>query len=85
MKSVEALLERIEIRGDVLKGKPVIKGTRVSVEIILRSLAQGMNKDEICKGYGVSDEDIRAAILYAQKIIVFLAEYNYLELQSVFP
>jgi uncharacterized protein (DUF433 family) len=69
MKSSESLLKRIEISRDILKGKPVIKGTRVPVEIILRSLAQGMNTDEICEGYEISEEDVRAAILYAQKII----------------
>jgi len=69
MKSFESLLKRIEISRDILKGKPVIKGTRVPVEIILRSLAQGMNTDEICEGYEISEEDVRAAILYAQKII----------------
>jgi uncharacterized protein (DUF433 family) len=69
MKSEGTLLDRIEIRGEVLKGRPVIKGTRVSVEIILKSLAQGMSPDEISKGYDISDEDVRAAILYAQKII----------------
>ncbi len=69
MKSSESLLKRIEINRDTLKGKPVIKGTRVPVEIILRSLAQGMNTDEICEGYEISEEDVRAAILYAQKII----------------
>ena len=47
----------------------MIKGTRVPVEIILRSLAQGMKTDEICEGYEISEEDVRAAILYAQKII----------------
>ncbi len=69
MKSFESLLKRIEISRDILKGKPVIKGTRVPVEIILRSLAQGMKTDEICEGYEISEEDVRAAILYAQKII----------------
>ena len=69
MKSTESLLKRIEISGDILKGKPVVKGTRVPVEIILRSLAQGMNTEEICEGYEISEEDVRAAILYAQKII----------------
>ena len=69
MKSSESLLKRVEISRDILKGKPVIKGTRVSVEIILRSLAQGMNTEEICEGYEISEEDIRAAVLHAQKII----------------
>ena len=69
MKSSESLLKRIEISRDILKGKPVIKGTRVPVEIILRSLAQGMNTEEICEGYEISEEDVRAASLYAQKII----------------
>ncbi len=63
------LLKRIEINKDVLKGKPVIKGTRVSVELILKSLSQGMNVEKICKGYEISEDDVRACILYAEKLV----------------
>ncbi len=63
------LLKRIEVKKDVLAGKPVIKGTRISVELILQSLVQGMTCQEICENYQIKEEDICAAILYAEQIM----------------
>jgi uncharacterized protein (DUF433 family) len=45
------LLERIEINPQALVGKPVIKGTRISVEFILRMLSQGISEEEILEEY----------------------------------
>ncbi|MCK4491170.1 MAG: DUF433 domain-containing protein [Candidatus Altiarchaeales archaeon] len=50
-------------------GKPIIKGTRVPVEVVLGSLAGGMNIKEICKEYEITKKDVLAAIDYANKII----------------
>ncbi len=50
-------------------GKPVIKGTRVPVEIIIGSFAGGMNIEEVKKEYGISEEDIKAAFRYAAEIL----------------
>ncbi|HDN66086.1 MAG TPA: DUF433 domain-containing protein [Methanosarcinales archaeon] len=50
-------------------GKPVIKGTRVPVDIILGSLAGGMGVKEIAEEYGTQKEDVLAAIEYAAKIV----------------
>jgi len=62
----ERLLERIEINPEVMLGKPVIKGTRIPVEIILRKLAQNLSIEEILKDYPVlTAEDIKASLLYA--------------------
>lgn len=64
------LLERIVIDPQVLAGKPIIKGTRISVELILKMLAQNISKEEILKEYPhLKDEDIQAALLYALEII----------------
>ena len=49
-------------------GKPVIRGTRLTVEFILNLLAHGSTMDEIIKEYqGLKEEDIRACILFATK------------------
>ena len=62
-------MERIVIDEKVMHGKPVIRGTRVPVEVILGSLAGGMSYEEVEKEYGVTREDILAAIEYAWKIV----------------
>ena len=61
--------ERIGIDPEIRHGKPVIKGTRVPVDIILGSLAGGMGMKEIAEEYGTQKEDVLAAIEYAAKIV----------------
>jgi uncharacterized protein (DUF433 family) len=57
---------RIEINPDVMRGKPVIKGTRVTVELILRKLSEGAREKDLIDAYPrLAREDIRAAIRYA--------------------
>jgi uncharacterized protein (DUF433 family) len=59
-------LERIELNPRVCDGKPVIKGTRIPVSVLLEQIAQGETWEEILKGFPeLSKEDIRAALLYA--------------------
>ena len=60
---------RISIDPEIRHGKPVIKGTRVPVDVILGSLAGGMGLKEIAKEYGIGREDVLAAIEYAAKIV----------------
>ncbi len=61
-----SLLYRIEINPQVMLGKPVIKGTRITVEIILKKLAQNISVDEILADYPrLTREDIQAAVTYA--------------------
>ena len=62
-------MDRIVIDEKIMHGKPVIRGTRVPVEVILGSLAGGMTYEEVEKEYGVTREDILAAIEYARRII----------------
>jgi uncharacterized protein (DUF433 family) len=58
--------ERIEINPKVMLGKPVIRGTRVTVELILRKLAEGATEKELLDAYPrLAREDIQAAIGYA--------------------
>lgn len=55
---------------DILGGKPIIKGTRMSVESILELLASGMDIDEILKDYPIlKKEHILAAIDYASRLV----------------
>jgi uncharacterized protein (DUF433 family) len=57
---------RIEVDPRVMLGKPVIRGTRVTVELILRKLSEGATEDDLLDAYPrVAREDIRAAIAYA--------------------
>ena len=60
------LTDRIEINPAVMLGKPVIRGTRVPVELILRKLAEGATEDELLDAYPrLASEDLRAALTYA--------------------
>jgi uncharacterized protein (DUF433 family) len=64
----QQLLERIVINPKVMVGKPVIRGTRLTVEYILNLLAHGATVPEIIKEYkGLTQEDIQACILFATK------------------
>lgn len=55
-------------------GKPVIKGTRITVEIILEKLATGQTEEEILQDYPrLTKEDIRAVLAYTSKLVRKLA------------
>lgn len=67
---MENLMERIEINPKILVGKPIIAGTRIPVELIVKLIAQSWKEEDIIKEYPVlKNEDIRAALLYAEKIL----------------
>jgi len=64
----QQLLERITIDPKVMVGKPVIKGTRLTVEYILKLLAHGATAEEISQEYeGLTWEDIQACLLFASR------------------
>ena len=64
----QELLNRITINPKVMVGKPIIRGTRLTVEFILNLLAHGATIDEIIKEYqGLKAEDVLACILFATK------------------
>jgi len=66
--SNEQLLNRISTNPKVMVGKPVIKGTRLTVEYILNLLAHNSTVDEILKEYeGLQAEDIQACLLFASR------------------
>jgi uncharacterized protein (DUF433 family) len=60
------ITDRIEINPKVMMGKPVIRGTRLTVELILRKLSEGATERELLGAYPkLTREDIHAAIRYA--------------------
>ena len=66
--SDQQLLERIVCNPKVMVGKPVLKGTRLTIEFILNLLAHGSTVDEIIDEYeGLVPEDIQACLLFASQ------------------
>ena len=61
--------QRILIDPNIQHGKPVIAGTRVPVVRILAGLAGGMSLEAVSREYGVTAEDVRAALAYATELI----------------
>ena len=62
--------ERIELNPEVLVGKPVIKGTRLSVEFIITRLAQGRAYEELLNSHpGLTRDDILACLAYASELL----------------
>lgn len=74
------ITDRIEVNPQIMLGKPVIRGTRIPVELILRKLSEGSTVADLLEGYPrLSREDIQAAMRYAADMlaheeVVFLAE-----------
>jgi uncharacterized protein (DUF433 family) len=60
---------RIVVDPDIRFGKPIIKGTRVAVELVLGKLSAGMTAQEVVDEYGLTLEDVQAALAYAAQVI----------------
>lgn len=59
------IIDRIALDPAIMMGKPVIRGTRITVELILRKLAEGVTEAELREDYPrLTTEDIRAAMAY---------------------
>jgi len=66
----QELLARVTLDPDVMVGKPVIRGTRLTVEYVLNLLAHGATMDEISGEYeGLAPEDVQACILFAARAL----------------
>jgi uncharacterized protein (DUF433 family) len=62
--------ERVEINPEIMGGKPVIRGTRIPVELVLRKLGAGMTPDVIIRDHPrLTPDDIRAAQAFAADYI----------------
>ena len=65
-----SLADRIEIDPQVMLGKPVIRGTRVPVELVLRKLSEGASEGDLLDAYPrLSREDIHAALAFAADVL----------------
>lgn len=61
-----SVTHRIEINPKVMLGKPVIRGTRIPIELLLRKLSEGATEEDLLDAYpGLTHEDIRSAMAYA--------------------
>jgi uncharacterized protein (DUF433 family) len=57
---------RITTNPKIMRGKPIIKGTRLTVELILKKLSEGMNIDDLLKAYPhLKKEDVLACLSYS--------------------
>ncbi|MDI6766041.1 MAG: DUF433 domain-containing protein [Bacteroidota bacterium] len=61
--------DRIVVDPNVQHGKPVIRGTRLPITRIIDGLASGMTNEDIMREYEITEEDIKAALLYAGELI----------------
>jgi len=62
--------ERITSNPGIMLGKPIIKGTRITVELILKKLSEGMEIEEILEAYPeLTKEDILACLEYSAEVI----------------
>ncbi len=67
---MEEFMDRIMIDHEILGGKPVIKGTRIPVYLIIELLGNGLTEKEVLQEYPVlTEEDIKAALLFASKCV----------------
>ena len=62
--------DRIEIHPHVMMGKPVIRGTRITVELLLRKISEGASEEDLLDAYPrLQREDIRAAVAFAADLL----------------
>lgn len=64
------MFDRITIDPAILTGKPIVRGTRLSVEFLIGLLAQGWSEAEILRNYpGLTHEDLLACLAYAEEML----------------
>ena len=62
--------DRISVNPNIMLGKPCIKGTRITIELILRKMAEDMTVKDLLDGYpNLKREDILAALAYSAEVI----------------
>jgi uncharacterized protein (DUF433 family) len=61
-----SITDRITLDPTIMLGKPVVRGTRITVELIVRKIGEGLSEHDVLEAYpGLEVEDIRAALAYA--------------------
>jgi uncharacterized protein (DUF433 family) len=68
MNAVE-LAPNIVVDPAVRMGRPVIRGTRVPVDIVVGQMAAGLSAEQVAEEYGITREDVLAALAYAAKVL----------------
>ena len=63
------LAPRIVVDPAVRLGRPVIRGTRVPVDVVVGQLAAGLSLDQVAEEYGITRDDVLAALSYAAKVL----------------
>lgn len=66
---MKEIAPRIIVDNKICSGKPVIRGTRVLVEVIVGKVAGGMSISEVAYEYGISEDDVKAALKYAAEVV----------------
>jgi uncharacterized protein (DUF433 family) len=67
---IKRMDDRIEINLEIMMGKPVVRGTRIPVEMILRKLGEGATEAELLDAYPrLTRKDLLAAILFAADVV----------------
>ena len=63
--------DRIVIDSEIMQGKPVIRGTRITVDLILRKLSEGASPADVTDAYPhLTEDDVRAALAYAADTVL---------------
>jgi uncharacterized protein (DUF433 family) len=66
----QALLQRIILDPNIMSGKPVIRGTRLTVALVVEKLAYGATVADLMADYPfITEEDVRSTLLYAAKCL----------------
>ena len=69
------LTDAITIDTEIQHGKPVLKGTRIPVAIIIGSLAGGMSYEEVIQEYAVNQQQILASLAYFGELLIYETSY----------
>ncbi len=71
-----ALYDSISIDNEVQHGKPVLKGTRIPIAVIIGSLAGGMDYEEVIQEYAVTQDQILASLAYFAELLNYETVYS---------
>jgi uncharacterized protein (DUF433 family) len=75
------ITDRIEVNAKIMMGKPIIRGTRITIELILRKLSEGATDTDLLDAYPqLKREDIQAALAYGADTV---AHEEIVEVQSI--
>lgn len=69
--------QRITVDPQILVGKPVIKGTRVPVQLVLKRLSQDLDTQTLLDSYAITEADVKACLAYAEAVIAGEDVYPY--------